>query len=109
MLGDKLANGGHEINRNIHRSVCRRLERSLVLSNGLLVALCLIVLKDPPDAGFIPAGRELALFPHSIELANDPGVQLPSLSNLTLNDTNGEENPKKDHQWRYCFRGDLEP
>jgi len=76
VLGDKLANGGHEINRNIHRSVCRRLERSLVLSNGLLVALCLIVLKDPPDAGFIPAGRELALFPHSIEPANDPGVQL---------------------------------
>src|SRR5207253_2464136 len=39
VLGDELANGGHEVNGNLHRSVCRRLERCLVLGDRLLITL----------------------------------------------------------------------
>lgn len=65
MLRDEFADRRHEINWNLHRRVrrCleRCLERCLVLSDRLLVALRLVVLKNPSNAGFVPTGRKLAL------------------------------------------------
>src|SRR3990172_526363 len=64
MLRDEFANGGDKINRDLHRGVSSCFERRLVLGDRLFIALRLIALKETPDSGFIPSGRELALLRH---------------------------------------------
>ena len=52
-LGNHFANLRHKINRNFHRSMRCRFERSLILGYGFFVRLCFVMLEELADPLFI--------------------------------------------------------
>src|SRR5437870_2198858 len=55
VLGDELADGGHEFAWHFDRRLSRLLQRGFILSHRFHFALLLVVMKNLPDSLFIPS------------------------------------------------------